>query len=104
MYDDIDDDEFYDDDACDEEAISYRDWERGWNSEQYCEMSEIDRWNLDNPDYDYDQARRDEIIFDIPIIQDWRKYSEEKCDADDPNNFLTFEEWQNRDSEEFDYE
>lgn len=105
MYDDIDDDfELYDDDACDEESISYRDWEQGWNSEQYYEMSEIDRWNFDHPDYDYEQAKNDEILFEIPIIQYWREYSEEKCEADDPNTFPSFDEWEQQDKEDLENE
>ncbi len=92
--------DYYDDDDCDEEAISLSDWEAGWNARTYADLSEKERWEVDHPDYDYENAKLDELLFDIPIIEPWREYSEEKSDAEDDNYFPSYAEWRERKEEE----
>ena len=94
--------EDFDDDDCDEESVSFADWEAGWNARTYAELSERERWNVDHPDYDYDTAKNDELLFDIPIIEPWKEYSEEKCDTDDDDDFPSYSEWEEKKNTEED--
>ena len=90
----VENDDFDDFDAADEDTVTAADWDRGYNARVYSELSERERWDVDNPLYEYDQARRYEDLYDIKILEPWRRYSEAKCDAEDDEDFPCQEEWE----------
>jgi hypothetical protein len=85
----------YDDDADDEESVNAELWDEGYNQEPYSDKPEEDQWDEDHPNgtYSYDEAKRDDELYETNTIEEWREYRDEKSDSDEPDSFPDINEW-----------
>ena len=92
-----DDDDEYDDDDGDEESINARDWNKGYWSKSYVDMSEEEQWDNDHPmGESYKETKENDEIYGTNSFEEWREYRDEKVNSDDPELFPSYHDWLDR--------
>lgn len=64
----------------------------------YEELSEEEQWNIDNPDYPYEDAKLTDDLYGTNDIEEWKEYKDLKVNSENPDNFMSYREWQDEKS------
>ena len=64
----------------------------------YEELSEEEQWNIDNPDYPYEDAKLTDDLYGTNDIEEWKEYKDLKVNSENPDSFISYKEWQDEKS------
>ena len=64
----------------------------------YEELSEEEQWNIDNPDYPYEDAKLTDDLYGTNDIEEWKEYKDLKVNSENPDSFMSYREWQDEKS------